>query len=104
MAAEQEQLLNQVRFEVVRARQQLIVAREQTGVAEQMVVRAAEAVRIVQDRYREGLTTITEVLRAQSALARARTMVLSARYEYYVGYAHVLLVTGRLTDVQPFVS
>lgn len=104
VAAEHEQLLNQVRFEVVQARQQLIVARERTGVAEQMVVRAAEVVRIVQDRYREGLTTITEVLRAQSALARARTTVLSARYEYYIGYAQVLLVTGRLTDVQPFVS
>ncbi|MEY4168051.1 MAG: hypothetical protein RIR52_1875 [Acidobacteriota bacterium] len=103
-AAEREQLLNQVRFEVVRARQQLLVARERIEVAERMVVQATEAVRIVQDRYREGLTTMTEVLRAQSVLARARMMVLAGRYEHYIGYAQVLLVTGRLTDLRPFVS
>jgi outer membrane protein len=104
LAAEQENLLNQVRFEVVRARQQFLTARERIVVAERMIAQATEAVRIVQDRYREGLTTMTEVLRAQATLARARMMVLAARYEYYVGYAQVLLATGRLTDVQAFVS
>jgi outer membrane protein TolC len=104
MVAEQENLLNQVRFEVVRARQQYLTARERTEVAERMIRQATEAVRIVQDRYREGLTTMTEVLRAQTTLSRARMMVLAARYDCYIGYAQLLLTTGRLTDVQPFVS
>ena len=64
----------------------------------------ARAVRIVQDRYREGLTTMTEVLRAQTTLSRARMIVLAARYDSYIGYAQLLLTTGRLTDVQPFIS
>lgn len=104
LAAEQQNLLNQVRFEVVRARQQYLTARERIEVAERMIRQATEAVRIVQDRYREGLTTMTEVLRAQTTLARARMMALAARYDFYVGYAQLLLTTGRLTDVQPFVS
>jgi outer membrane protein TolC len=104
MVAEQENLLNQVRFEVVRARQQYLTARERTEVAERMIRQATEAVRIVQDRYREGLTTMTEVLRAQTTLSRARMMELAARYDCYIGYAQLLLTTGRLTDVQPFVS
>lgn len=104
LVAEQEHLLNQVRLEVVRARQQFLTARERIEVAERMIAQATEAVRIVQDRYREGLTTMTEVLRAQATLARARMLVLAARYEYYIGYAQVLLATGRLTDVQAFVS
>jgi outer membrane protein TolC len=101
---EQEHLANQIRLEVVRARQQFITARERLTVAERVISHATEALRIVQDRYHEGLTTITEVLRAETALVRARTNVLAARYDHYIGYANVLLATGQLTDVQPFVS
>ena len=102
--AEAEQLANQIRFEVVRARQKFLSARERLKVVERMTDQASEALRIVQDRYHEGLTTITEVLRAETALTRARESVLAARYDTYVGYAQVLLSTGRLTDVQAFVS
>jgi outer membrane protein TolC len=103
-AGEREHLTNQIRFEVVRAHQQYITARERLKVAERIINQASEALRIVQDRYQEGLTTITEVLRAETTLTRARLNVLSARHDYYVGYAAVMLSTGRLTDVQSFVS
>lgn len=102
--AEQEHLANQIRLEVVRAYQQYIVARERLAVASRVISHATEALRIVQDRYHEGLTTITEVLRAETAVVRARMNVLAARYDHYVGYAGVLLSSGGLTDVQPFVS
>jgi outer membrane protein TolC len=101
--AEQEQLANQISFEVMRAYQQFVSARERLLVVAQTTTQASEVLRIVQDRYREGLTTITEVLRAQLALVRARTDVLTARQEHYVAYANVLLATGRLKDVRPFV-
>lgn len=100
--AEQEQLANQISFEVVRAYQQFVSARERLQVVGQTTVQATEVLRIVQDRYREGLTTITEVLRAELALVRARTDVLTARHDHYVAYANVLLATGRLKDVRPF--
>jgi outer membrane protein len=101
--AEQEQLGNQISFEVVRAYQQFISARERLQVVAQTTTQAGEVLRIVQDRYREGLTTITEVLRAELALVRARTDVVTARHDHYVAYANVLLATGRLKDVRPFV-
>ena len=101
--AEQEQLANQISFEVVRAYQQFVSARERLQVVDQTTAQASEVLRIVQDRYREGLTTITEVLRAELALVRARTDVLTARHDHYVAYANVLLATGRLKDVRPFV-
>lgn len=103
-ASEQQQLANQIRFEVVRAHQQFISARERLKVAERIIAQASEALRITQDRYQAGLTTITEVLRAETTLTRARLIVLSARHDYYVGYASVMLATGRMTDVQPFIS
>ncbi|MCI0390980.1 MAG: TolC family protein [Acidobacteria bacterium] len=103
-ASEQEHLANQIRLEVVRAYQEYVSARERLLVAERVISYATEALRIVQDRYHEGLTTITEVLRAETALVRARLNLLAARYDHYVGYASVLLAAGRLTDVEPFAS
>jgi outer membrane protein len=101
--AEQEHLANRITFEVVRAYQQFISARERLQVVAQTTTQAGEVLRIVRDRYHEGLTTITEVLRAELALVRARTDVLTARHDQYVAYANVLLATGRLRDVRPFV-
>ena len=102
--AQQEQLANQIRFEVVRAYQQYISARERLKVVAEVSSQARETLRIVQDRYQAGITTITELLRAQTALVRARSDVLAARYDQYVGYASVLLVTGELKDVSLFDS
>ncbi len=100
--AEQDLLANTIKFEVVRAYQQFISSRERLRVVAQTTAQADEALRIVQDRYREGLTTITEVLRAELAQVRVRTEVLTAQHDYYVAYASVLLATGGLRDVRPF--
>jgi outer membrane protein TolC len=102
--ANQEHLENRISFEVVSAYQQYTSARERLKVASRVVEQAGEALRIVQDRYQAGLTTITEVLRAETTFVRARMTLLSARYDQYVGYAGLLHSTGTLTDVQSFVS
>ena len=103
-SAQREQLANQIRFEVMRAYQQYVSARERMAVVAQVTAQATETLRMVQDRYHAGLTTITELLRAQTALVRARSDVLAARYDQYVGYANVLLAAGRLKDVGAFGS
>jgi outer membrane protein TolC len=103
-AAEQDHLANQIRLEVVQAYQHYVSSRERLVVAGQVIDQATETHRIVQNRYREGLTTITEVLRAETALVRAHLQLVAARYDHYVSYAQVLLSCGRLTDVQPFLS
>jgi len=102
-AAEQEQLASQIRLEVIRAHQQYISARDCLIVASQAIDQAIETHRIVQNRYREGLTTITEVLRAETALVRARLNLVAARYDHYVNYAYVLMSVGKLTNIEPFV-
>lgn len=102
--AEQEQLAHQIRFEIVRAHQQYVSARERLEAVAEVSAQAAEMLRIVQDRYDAGITTITELLRAQTALVRARSDVLAARYDQYLSYANVLLATGQLKDVGAFRS
>ncbi len=103
-SAEKEELANQIHLEVVQAYQYYVTARERLKVAGQSVSQAQEALRIVQDRYREGLTIITEVLRSETAFVRARLNLIAARYDYYIGYARVLMASGKLADVQPFES
>jgi outer membrane protein len=102
--AEQQHLANQIRLEVVRAYQQYVSARERLVIAGQLIEQATETHRILQNRYREGLTIITEVLRAQTALVRSRLNLIAARYDHYVSYAHLLLSIGKLTDIGSFLS
>lgn len=90
-----------VTMEVVTAWHRLRAARETTTVATTALSAAEVAARIVRDRYEEGLTTITEHLRAQTALVTARFELLAARYESLVAHAELLRATGDLDDVQP---
>jgi outer membrane protein TolC len=100
--AQQSERANQIRLDVIRAFQQFLTARQQLDVARSSVEQAQEALRIIQDRYDLGLTTITDMLRAQTELVRAQMGVLSSRHAYVVGYAAVLLAIGELTDVRSF--
>lgn len=92
-----------VTMEVVTAWHRLRAARESAAVAATAVEHAQAAARIVRDRYENGLTTITEHLRAQTALASARFEFLAARYESLVAHAELLRTTGDLNDVEPFI-
>ena len=102
--AQEEQLANQIRFEVLRAYQQYLAARERLEVVAETSAQASETLRIVQDRYHAGITTITELLHAETALVQARSDVLAARYDQYLSYANILLATGQLKDVAVFGS
>ncbi|MFB3905823.1 MAG: TolC family protein [Acidobacteriota bacterium] len=95
---------DQIRLEVVRAYQSFLAAQERVRVAAGAVEQAAESLRIAQDRHGVGLTTVTEVLRAQTAVVKSRMNLLGARYDYYLGYAQSLLAAGRLSDVNAFVN
>lgn len=89
----------EVELDVTSSYHRFVAASRRLELARKAEQQASEAMRIIRDRYSEGLTTVTEVLRAETALVRARTTLLAARSDYHVGYADVLRSTGRLTDV-----
>ena len=93
---------DKVVMETVTAWHRANAARQQLDVAAIAAEQAASAARIVQDRYENGLTTITEELRAQTALVGARLQLLAARHQYITGYAELLRATGGLHDIDPF--
>lgn len=102
--AEAERLRRNAEVEILSAHYRLTAARQSLDVAERNVARAEEAFRIVRDRYGEGLTTITEQLRAQTALLNARLNLLGARSAARVSYAGVLLASGRLESIDPILG
>ena len=91
-----------VTMEVITAWHRLTASRESAAVAATAARQAEAAARIVHDRYETGLTTITEQLRAQTALVSAQFDLLAARYESLVAHADLLRATGDLHDVDPF--
>jgi outer membrane protein TolC len=81
--------VRQAWYEVQAARKRL----EQTVRAVEM---SGESLRIVEDRYREGLVTLVELLEAENALTRARTREVAARRDLLTGQATLDLAVGRL--------
>ena len=91
-----------VTLEVITAWHRLRAADAAAAVAAAAVGQAEAAARIVRDRHAEGLVTITEYLRAQTALLGVRFDLLAARYARLTAHAGLLRATGDLDDVQPF--
>jgi outer membrane protein len=100
--AEESMVGDAARMEAITAWYRLRAAGQTVAVAATAVDQAQSAARIVRDRYEQGLTTITEHLRAQTALLTARFDLLGAQYESAVTRAELLRITGDLTDVDSF--
>jgi len=95
---------NGIRLEIAQASQMFKTARERLTVASTAVEQGQEALRIVRDRHEAGLTTITEVLRAQTALLGAKMNLLGAQYDLYLSFAKTKLATGSLNGVDEMAS
>lgn len=93
---------SQVRLEVLQAAESLRSAHARVKLASTAADQAAETLRIVQDRHQAGLTTITEVLRAQTALLQTRLGLVGARFDYFRSYARLRMATGSLHDLTAF--
>ena len=100
--AEEAAVRDRVTMEVVTAWHRAHAAGERIGLATKSVESAETANRIVRDRYEHGLTTITEHLRAQTALLAAKLALLAARYDAVVHHAELMRATGGLHDVEEF--
>ena len=99
---EKQVVADQITGEVVRAYENYQTARAKIAVSIRSIAQAEEALQIVQDRYKNGLSTFDRVVGSETALVKAKHSLLTARYEYLVGYASLLLATGQLRDVREF--
>jgi outer membrane protein TolC len=97
IAAARQAADDQVRLEVRRAYYDFDSARQQVGVAQAAVGQAEESMRINQNRYDAGITTITDLLTIEEAMRRAQTDYWEAMYRLRTSYANLELATGSLS-------
>jgi outer membrane protein len=93
-----------VRLEVRRAYYDVDASRQQIEVARAAVTQANESLRINQDRYDGGLTTITDLLGAEEAARRSQTDYWEAVYRFHTSYANLELASGTLNAQSPVVT
>ncbi len=84
-------------LDVRRAYLDLKAAQERIGVAEAAVAQAEENLRIVRNRYENGLSTVTELLRSETALAETRLRRLAAVHDQRLASAALELAAGTLS-------
>jgi outer membrane protein TolC len=94
--AEKQRAENGIRLEVRKAHLDLQSAEERIQVTRAAVAQAEESHRIIQNRYENGLTTVTELLRSETALLAARTRHLAAIHDQKIAAALLLEATGTL--------
>jgi outer membrane protein TolC len=92
-----------VRLEVRRAYYETDANRQQIEVARAAIAQAQESLRINQDRYDSGLTTITDLLGAEDAARRSQTDYWEAVYHFQTSYANLELASGSLNPQSPVV-
>jgi outer membrane protein TolC len=86
-----------IHLEVRKAYFDLRAAAQRVEVATAAAAEAEEAHRIIQNRHQVGLTTVTELLRSETALATARTRHVAAVYDHRVAGAALEHAAGTLT-------
>lgn len=84
-----------VALEVTRAFHDVQAAAESIVPAEAAVGLARESLRIVENRYREGMAAAVELLDAQTQLTGAQTRVVAAHRDLMIGRAALDLAVGR---------
>jgi outer membrane protein TolC len=92
------------RMEVRQAYYQFDAAQQQVKVARTAIAQADESLRINQNRYESGLSTVTDMLRVEEAAHRAKADYWQAVYRMNASYAGVELATGTLTIDSPAVT
>ena len=90
---------NKLRLDVLTTWRKLQIASKQVGSSILAVQQASEAQGLIMKRYKNGVSTITEVLAGETQLDKAQADLVSARYDVNVLKAKLLLLTGRM-DIQ----
>lgn len=84
---------NQSQLELDKAYRDLADARSETGRGEVSVEQAAEALRIIQNRYEQGLVNTTDVLLAQMQLSQQKLLLAQAQFSANVTLAYLQFLT-----------
>lgn len=95
-SASERQMDAAVRLEIRRAEANLDASRERVSTTRDTVAQAEESLRIIRNRYSNGLATVTDLLRSETALLEAKTRRLAALYDQRTAAVQLEAATGAL--------
>jgi outer membrane protein len=95
-SASERQADGAVRLEVRRSQANLDASRERVSTTRGSVAQAEESLRIIRNRYSNGLATVTDLLRSETALLEAKTRRLAALYDQRTAAVQLEAATGTL--------
>lgn len=104
VAALKEAARDAIRLELRRAYYDADTARQQAEVAKAAIAQAQESLRITQNRYESGVSTITDLLSAEEAASRSQADYWRTVCRYQTSYANLELATGTLNAQSPVVT
>ncbi|HTQ61839.1 MAG TPA: TolC family protein [Candidatus Solibacter sp.] len=104
VVAAKEMATDGIRLQVRRAYYDTDAARQQIDVARASIADSQESLRINQNRYDSGLSTITDLLAAEDAALRSETEYWEDVYRYFTSYANLELASGTLNPQSPVVT
>jgi outer membrane protein TolC len=87
-----------IEFEVSRAYFKVEEAKTRVELAQAALKEAQESLRIVEKRYRNGISSITELLDTQTALNAARSNYVKALSDYKISLVNLLHAQGILSE------
>jgi len=95
--AGERELRSGIELEKKRAQAELSSANGRLGLTEATIAQAEESLRILRNRYTNGLATMTDVLRAQTAVLETRMRRLGALYDQRLAALGLALASGELS-------
>jgi outer membrane protein len=104
LAAAKETASDAVRLEVRRAYYDVDGTRQQLEVARATIAASEENLRINQNRYEAGLSTITDLLASEETALRTQTDYWETVCRYYTSHAALELASGSLNPQSPLVT
>jgi outer membrane protein TolC len=96
--AQKQQAEAGIRLHVRRAYADVRAAQERIGVTNAAVAEAEESLRITKNRYESGLSTVTDLLRNETALLEARMRRLAAIHDQRVAAVFLEQAAGTLSE------
>ncbi|MEK7404020.1 MAG: TolC family protein [Acidobacteriota bacterium] len=96
--AQRNQAESHVRLHVRKAHADLRAAQERIAVAQAAVAMAEESLRITKNRYENGLSNVTDLLRNETAVLESRNRRLAAVYDQRLAATNLALATGTLNS------
>lgn len=102
--AERDRTISSVRLDVRRAWENLRAADQQVDVSQNAIAEAAESLRITKNRYEAGLSTVTDLLRTESAVLESRMQYLTTLHDQRLAAIVLDAATGTLSVDSPAIQ